>query len=102
MNDQEWNERIIQQNNEMIAEAERNHRIKQELKRNLIAALWTVNAEFPLTDDGLRDMPDQISDAFVATQRIIRQLGVAENVTLLGQDVDEFRVQLPGYIRNNK
>lgn len=100
MTDEEWDNLVHQQNAAMIAEAEKCHRIKQTLKQKLIEARQVIINEFPMDDDGIRRLPDSIDTFDTKIFMLIRELDKSkEKIGLLGQDVEEFRVQLPPYIK---
>ena len=94
MTEQEWNEQIKQQNTKAIAEAERIHNLKRTaLKQVLVAQKTLVDAFRDEGEPG--DMPEDLNDIVKRLGKIVRELDSKERIELLGQAVDEFRVEVP-------
>jgi len=96
VNDTKWNEQIRQHNTNVIAEAQRIHELKQTALQQVIEANRTLVNAF--RDEGeLRDMPEDLMAITSQLGKVIRELDTKEQVELLGQDVEEFRVELPAW-----
>lgn len=98
-NEQEWNERLQQANARIMEEATRNHTMKQEAADKLIEAQHILAAPFVDEGEPLGNMPDDMNEYIKQLQKMIRQLKHSkEEVQLLGQDVDEFHIDLPDWM----
>lgn len=98
MNDQEWNEDLKQHNAKLMAAAENNHRIKQDLKKNLEDAVRTAVDAYPNEDGVHVGMPSETSEQIMNILRVIRTLDRSkEKVELSGQAVDQFKIDLPDW-----
>jgi hypothetical protein len=95
------NERIQQLNARMLEAATRNHTIKQEAASKLIEAQRILTAPFVDEGEPLGNTPEDINECIKQLQKMIRQLkSSVEEVQLLGQSVDTFRIELPSWIKS--
>jgi hypothetical protein len=93
-----WNEEIRKQNAALLTEAAKSHAIKQEVIKRLQDAARYVTDQYPLAGDGTRPMPESTSELFEQLQRMWRSLKQEkEQVPLLGQAVEELKVELPAW-----
>lgn len=94
----EWNVELKQHNERLMAAAEKNHRVKQELKDRLEEAVRAAVDAYPNEDGVHVGIPSNTNKAIMDLLRIIRMLERAkERVELSGQAVDEFHIDLPDW-----